>query len=727
MTDKNGSLYEFGGFVLDTRQNLLLHGGEQVKLPAKAFELLLFFVKNPNQVIDKETLMSEVWKDAFVEEANLAVHISNLRKIFETDKLQSVTIETFPKVGYRFNTDVHVFANGARTNGTAGFDVVEHNRLPSDAPGHNRFENIHIDRVLSPLKSEPAIKQRRIVAIVLTALIVLAASGYVVKRLFDGRASGTQTMERIRGTEQSSEMAISPNGEYLAHTISKAGKSSLMMTNIGSNSSLQLLAPDDALYSGMTFSNDNSFLYFVKTGSGVSSLYKIPVLGDRAVKVLDNIENKISFSPDGTRFCFFRKLSGDETAIMTANADGTDERVVATRKSPDYFSSFAISWSPDGRTIANAADKWAKVGAVQIIGIDVETGAETPLSDTKWANSGGLVWLRDGSGLIASLVEIATSQLQVWLIPYPSGEPRRITDELAHYGIVGVTSDSKTIMAGQFEDQSSIWLLPNDWPDQAIPVSTERHHQFQWIQWTADGRLVFGSSAGGNRDVWTINADGTDGRQLTSNSSPSVMPVASSDGRYIVFASTRGEKGTFNLWRMDRSGDNAVQLTSGEVGWQPSITPDGKWIFFTSGQGPTSTVWKVSIDGGEPVRIIAETANNPEVSPDGKFLLCWYKPNNDTAWKAAIFPIAGGKPIKLMDIKFPTPIHWTSDGKGVSYIKTVDAVSNIWTQPIDGKTAKPVTQFTSGEIVNFDWSSDGRLICSRISKTRDVVLVRNFR
>ena len=180
---------------------------------------------------------------------------------------------------------------------------------------------------------------------------------------------------------------------------------------------------------------------------------------------------------------------------------------------------------------------------------------------------------------------------------------------------------------------------------------------------------------------------------------------------------------------MESSGDNAVQLTSGDLEWQPSITPDGKWVFFTSGQGEGSTVSKVSIDGGEPVRIIAEKTSNPQVSPDGKFLLCWYKPNNEKVWRGAIFPIAGGNPVMLLnpEIKNTSKIHWTSDGEGVSYIKTVDGVSNIWTQPIDGKIAKQVTQFASGEIINFDWSSDDRLICSRTTTTRDVVLIRNFR
>nr|MBP7377161.1 hypothetical protein [Pyrinomonadaceae bacterium] len=73
------------------------------------------------------------------------------------------------------------------------------------------------------------------------------------------------------------------------------------------------------------------------------------------------------------------------------------------------------------------------------------------------------------------------------------------------------------------------------------------------------------------------------------------------------------------------------------------------------------------------------------------------------------------------------PIHWTTDGKGVSYLVTVAGVSNIWTLPIDGKPARQETNFTTDDIFDFDWSNDGVLVSSRISRPRDVVSIRNFR
>lgn len=722
MTNKNGGSYEFGAFTLDTRQNLLLRNNEPLKLPAKAFELLLFLVQNPNQVIDKETLMQEVWKDSFVEDANLPVHISNLRKILNGDVNGKSAIETFPKVGYRFNADVRLVKNG---------DPSAERVIEAGSGNAPRNIKIHAAQPL-PINSDPAASLfRSRIVFVLLALVLLIGSGFALRSLFGNRAYVTPTIERMRGTEQSSAIAISPNGEYLAHAISKAGKRTLMMTNIGSLSNVELLPADEALYYGMTFTKESSFLYFVKTDKDQLSLYKIPVLGNTATKVLGNVGQKISFSPNGDRFCFVRRLSTNETAIIIANSDGSDQRVLATRKAPEYFSQFEISWSTDGKLIANAAGVSKMERGIQLIGVDAETGREQILSNTKWSGCDGLEWIGDGTGLVAGLWDTGGSPTQVWLIPYPSGQPRKITNDLNNYGGIGVSSDGKTIMAGQFKDESSLWVTPNDQPYQPQPITNDKHHMFKWVRWTPDGRLLFGSSVGEHRDIWVMNVDGSAQTQLTDNAAANIMPTATDDGSFIVFASSRSGDGAFHLWRSDAAGRDAVQLTNGVEELQPDTTPDRQWIFYTSGKMDAppveKSIWKVSIEGGEPARFVDGSAHAPDISPDGKSLLCWFKPDNDSPWKAAIFPVGGGKPSKILEISPGTPIHWTTDGQAVSYIVTVDGVSNIWTQPIDGKPAHQTTRFMSDGIFNFDWSKDGRLIASRISKPRDVVLIRNFR
>ncbi|MEP7211629.1 MAG: winged helix-turn-helix domain-containing protein [Acidobacteriota bacterium] len=94
--------YAFGRFTVDVGQGILAFDGQLLHLAPKTFELLVYFLKRKNEVVDKNEIMEEVWRGLFVEEANLSVHVSHLRKILAADIGESASIETFPKKGYRF-------------------------------------------------------------------------------------------------------------------------------------------------------------------------------------------------------------------------------------------------------------------------------------------------------------------------------------------------------------------------------------------------------------------------------------------------------------------------------------------------------------------------------------------------------------------------------------------------------------------------------------------------
>lgn len=97
---KAGIVYEFGIYRLSPSENLLLRSDEKLHLKPKAIEMLVFLVERNNRVVGKAEIIDGVWSDSFVEEANLAVHVSALRKIFSGDEDQ-VSIETLPRLGYR--------------------------------------------------------------------------------------------------------------------------------------------------------------------------------------------------------------------------------------------------------------------------------------------------------------------------------------------------------------------------------------------------------------------------------------------------------------------------------------------------------------------------------------------------------------------------------------------------------------------------------------------------
>jgi TolB-like protein/Flp pilus assembly protein TadD len=95
-------IYEFGAFRLDEKERLLFRNGTPISLTPKVFDLLLLLVQRSNSLVEKETILSEIWPDAFVEEANLSVNVATLRKALGEVINEFQYIETVPKRGYRF-------------------------------------------------------------------------------------------------------------------------------------------------------------------------------------------------------------------------------------------------------------------------------------------------------------------------------------------------------------------------------------------------------------------------------------------------------------------------------------------------------------------------------------------------------------------------------------------------------------------------------------------------
>src|SRR5512145_2857927 len=106
MSQQANPLYEFGPFRLDAAEHLLLRDGKTVPLTPKAFDLLLTLVERHGRLLEKEELLKKVWPDTFVEEANLASNISQLRKALGDGENGHRYIETAPKRGYGFVASV---------------------------------------------------------------------------------------------------------------------------------------------------------------------------------------------------------------------------------------------------------------------------------------------------------------------------------------------------------------------------------------------------------------------------------------------------------------------------------------------------------------------------------------------------------------------------------------------------------------------------------------------
>jgi Tol biopolymer transport system component len=543
-------------------------------------------------------------------------------------------------------------------------------------------------------------------------------------------AFSEMSISRLTTSGKITHAAISPDGKYLAHVSVDADGDSLWVGHVGAPSSMKVAGPAATEYVSVTFTPSGDSVYYLTLdrGKGDSVLYRVPVLGGPSSMVVSDV-GPVGFSPDGSQIAF---LLGDKgkSRLIVADADGTHQRTLATRQQPEFLNGTwaAPAWSPDRKTIA--CPVWLSDEGGQyatIAGVSVADGSLTPLTSQRWSSTGQPVWLADGSGLLFTASESSTAPVQVWHVALDSGEARRVTHDLNDYQDLSLTADASRLTAVEVHSASSIWVAPEGDANRVKQIASNAG----WIQdtaWTLDGRIVFSSSAGGSAEVWVMNADGSNPRQLTTGARVNYGLTVSPDGHSIFFASDRA--GRFNIWRVDSEGGGLKQLTSGGGESYPRVTPDARWVVYQRGE-VEPRLWKVPVDGGEPVQVTETRAQGPAVSPDGKLIAYHHlDPDVDKSRRRiGVVSSAGGPRLKWFD--FPPTVtqrvvRWSPDGKSIAFVNSPGGLSDIWLQPLDGSPPRRLTAFKAQQILAFDWSRDGRsLALVRGVETSEAVLIRN--
>jgi TolB-like protein/DNA-binding winged helix-turn-helix (wHTH) protein/Tfp pilus assembly protein PilF len=212
--------YEFGPFRLDLNRHRLLRCGEVVPLSPKAIQTLTFLVQNPGKLLERETLMQAVWPDVTVEDANLTVAISQLRKALNQNGDNGEFIKTIPRVGYRFVADIcevieepapSIIGERARLQPIA--DNGETNGI-SAAPAESQAK-------ISLLREQPpSFPWRRILtaAIALCLTIAVAAIAY---RFARPSSSGPANIDSV-AVLPLKNLTGDPNVEYFSDGITES-------------------------------------------------------------------------------------------------------------------------------------------------------------------------------------------------------------------------------------------------------------------------------------------------------------------------------------------------------------------------------------------------------------------------------------------------------------------------------------------------------------------------
>jgi serine/threonine protein kinase/Tol biopolymer transport system component len=630
---------------------------------------------------------------------------------------------------------------------------------PSTASGTHRTASLRSAETTQPTDpgSAPPVtgahapsRRRWMVPIVaLCVVVLLSAAGFAGYRYWKGRAGAVEPyaplasmkFTKLPAPGQSGAAVISPDGKYIARIVEEAGKTSVRLRQVASGGGeRELFASADHYVIGVTFSPDGEFLYYVlgRRGQSFRDLYRVGLLGGEPQRLIADVDSAVTLSPDGRRVVFRRHIPKTrEDTLVLASLDGGEDQTLLSKSAPEEI--IAPAWSPDGRVVAYAVSGRDPEGYyINIEAVRVADRVVESVSRARWRAMSTLAWLPGGEGLVFSGRDrgsLPSTPMQVWFVPYPGAEARRITNDLNNYGSVSLSSDARTLLALVTNISAQLWVAPEGDAARARQITSGGANALSGISWMADGRIIYESDASGNHDIWMVNADGTGARQLTFDPNTDSAPAASPDGRYVVFYSNRGVG--WGIWRINVDGGDPKELVrnidmSQSLQWSPD---SGRVYYVSRGASGNGALWAVSVDGSEPVMVAGERIGHARISPDGRsYYTTWQDGTGpDAVPKLLVAPVEGGAPprevvVSNKDVTFAG--HWSPDGQAVDYVITREGVGNIWRLPLAGANPRPrqLTDWKNLFLYRFAWSADGRqLAVSRGAPTVEMVLINGFR
>jgi Tol biopolymer transport system component len=385
---------------------------------------------------------------------------------------------------------------------------------------------------------------------------------------------------------------------------------------------------------------------------------------------------------------------------VLADVDGKNERELLTKARPVRI--VDNQFSPDGRSIAFAVGQ-SRNGAsdFRLVRFDLASGTESQISPKTFFEIKSLKWLPDGEGLLFTALETLDGPLRIWQASLATEEIKGLTNDAANYWTISLDRAAKKMIATLVSDTFHLYLATANDLKSVRSLAAARTFAF-----APNGNIVF---AGDEGDIWSINRDGGEQRQLTNSPAKDFFPRVSGDGRYIFFASTRS--GSIQVWRMNSDGSNQIQLTNREGGFPIFVTPDRRWVYFESGL--QRRLWRISPEGSEEMQVSEAEVLQPAISPDGKLAAYFFRVKPGDPYKLAVMSTDNGKVLKSMNLaegtSKPVCIAWQIDNQSVNYI-LLGSSNILWRQSLDNDHPRFVIDLGNEEINDLAVSPDGSYV-----------------
>ena len=548
------------------------------------------------------------------------------------------------------------------------------------------------------------------------------------------------------------EPSASPDGRLVAFTSGRDGVSRIWIKQVVGGGEAPLTSGPDR---SARFSPDGSSVLFLRSLGATQALYRIGLVGGEPRKLADDVV-EADWAPEGRRIALVRvRVAPERVSALTILDTGSGvETVLKEERVKDMLDP---RWAPDGRGIAFVTGNTNTNAPVwQLVLLDVETrreralgvpGPGSPVGGIAWSGEGKEIYfVRSGS----VMGDLSGSQGQLIRCDVTSGREQPLLWASGLFpiasGAMGISVHCDVAGPGQllFDSQPQRQHL------RELPLTggaaggggrllTQGASSDRQPAYSPDGkRVLFSSNRSGNLDLWLLDLENGALRQLTDDAAQDWDPGFAPDGRHIVWSCDRA--GHLEAWMANADGSGARQVSKDGVDAEnPVVTRDGAWIYYWSGNPSKLGIWKIHPDGTGAVHLIAGRFLQPEISPDGRYVLYI---ELDRVNQTSTLRLADAESGRARAFKIVVPYQlggprinigrsrWTPDGRSILYVgQDAAGRSGVFSQAFDpdrdtSATRRPVAGFSQENWTeSFGLSPDGsRLTISTLESSSTILL-----
>lgn len=714
--------YRFGEFVYDASLGLLYRNGESVALSPKSAELLRLLLQRNGDFVSKTEIFATIWPETFVEEGVLTQNIYTLRKALGVTPDGASLIENKTRLGYRLTVPIDVVRPQNDENPQKPLPETESN-----------------DTV-------PVVKRRTrwvISSTVVVFMLLLVVGGVWlrprIKSLF---RKPIESVKFVRLTESGdiANATLSPDGKIIAYVRANA----IYLKDLATRGESKIEVPNVESLSSLQFSPDGASIYFRsnKIFVTLARIYRVSRFGGDKELIAERAWASFSVSPDGRKLAFFRNVV--ETGglkIVIHDIDSKEETEFTAVETPNTIcGNCAPAWSPDGKRLIFTITNPTSLNQLKLL--DVASGVVSDVKAGKLRRFEQVAWLPDGESFIVSASD-GNRFMHLWKVYFPDGEVQPMTNGLLTYNKVAISADGRKVLALQGEERANIFVAPADKLNEQKQLTFGLQNNFGQtaLNWIDDRRVVYSTLTEDKpaENFAVVDVVDATTRSISTEKETSFR-FATSDGKRIFFNASKN--GFSHIFSMNTDGTDVRQLTTNNDGQRqsPRVSPDGRFIFYTFRGVDSTSIRRFDLEGNreEVFFTDSETTIAPfmELSPDGRFMTFFQTkirsiPDASAEKYNALMVVIAtanfAERHEFMVSIVPPTRRFSPDGRAIDWIYAATDGTQLVRQRFDEKDPTPFYTVGEGRIFNFAWSKNGKMLAlSRGQSVRDAVLITDF-